>query len=146
LILDTNPPISLVREIFIEYSKTPGVNLHLKKFDHELQTLPDPYLWLVVAMDEDHAAGCAALRPLDPVFAELKRLYVRPAYRGTGLGRRLAQAAIDAARGLGFQGVRLDTVTTMDSAIALYGSLGFREIPCYGQKPEDGLLYFELRY
>jgi putative acetyltransferase len=146
LILDTNPPISLVREIFIEYSETPGVNLHLATFDHELRTLPDPYQWIVVAMDEDHAAGCAALRPLDPGFAELKRLYVRPAYRGTGLGRRLVQAAIDEARRFGFQGVRLDTLTTMDAATALYRSLGFREIPHYGEKREDGLRYFELRY
>jgi putative acetyltransferase len=146
LILDTNPPLSLVRELFIEYSETPGVDLCLKTFAREMETLPDPYVWFVVAMENGSPAGCGALRSLGDTFAELKRLYVRPAYRRSGIGRSMAQAAVDEARARGFRAIRLDTLGTMASAIALYRSMGFREIGHYGEPREAGLRYFELVY
>jgi ribosomal protein S18 acetylase RimI-like enzyme len=146
LILDVNPPLAVIRELFIEYSETPGVDLCLKTFNEEMRTLPEPYHWFVAGMEGDTAAGCAALRRLDGEFAELKRLYVRPAFRGSGLARRMMLAAIAEARESGFQGLRLDTLPTMAPAIRLYQSLGFREIGHYGKQREPGLLYFELRY
>jgi len=146
LILDTHPPLALVRELFIEYSETPGVDLCLKTFNREMQTLPEPYEWFVVGRDGETAAGCAALRRLDRDYAELKRLYVRPAFRGSGLARRIMEAAIEEARDRGYLGIRLDSLPTMDAAMQLYRSLGFREIFHYGEDREPGLLYFELKW
>jgi putative acetyltransferase len=146
LILDVNPPLAVIRELFIEYSETPGVDLCLKTFNEEMRTLPEPYHWFVVGMEGCTPAGCGALRRLDNEYAELKRLYVRPAFRGSGLARQMMLAAIEEARDGGFQGLRLDTLPTMTAAIRLYRSLGFREIGHYGKEREPGLLYFEYRY
>lgn len=144
MIFDTNPPVSLVREIFIEYSQVPGVDLQREVFERELKTLPLPYQMIILAMDGGHPAACVALRQLGGGFGELKRLYVRPAYRGEGLAKTLIRMVIDEARLSGFGGVRLDTLATMGPAIALYLSLGFREIPHYGEEREQGLRYLEI--
>ncbi len=137
------------RELFQEYERSLGVSLCFQNFDQELQTLPGRYapprggLW--VAFVKDLPAGCVALRPfLDSHDAELKRLFVRPAHRGTGLGRHLLSIALDTARSLGFEGVRLDTLPSMTQAAGMYRRAGF--VQCTPWNPNDppGTLYFRL--
>jgi putative acetyltransferase len=141
-----------VRAIFREYAQGLGVDLCFQRFDEELATLPGEYGTprgaLLLARANGEIAGCCALRPLDavdvPNAAEMKRLYVRPAFRGTGLGRRLAQAALDAARQRGYSCVMLDTLSDMEAARALYEDLGFREIPPYYHNPIPGAHYLQV--
>jgi putative acetyltransferase len=141
-----------VRAIFREYAEGLGVDLCFQGFDEELATLPvdsvTPLATLLLARAGGEIAGCCGLRPLDTVdvanAAEMKRLYVRPAFRGTGLGRRLAQAALDAARQLGYSCVLLDTLSDMEAARALYEDLGFREIPPYYHNPIAGAHYLQV--
>jgi putative acetyltransferase len=141
-----------VREIFREYAAGLGVDLCFQGFDEELATLPGEYAAprgaLLLAYADGAIAGCCALRPLDaadyPNAAEMKRLYVRPAWRGTGLGRRLALAALDAARQRGYASVLLDTLSDMEAARALYEDLGFQEIPPYYHNPIAGAHYLKV--
>jgi GNAT superfamily N-acetyltransferase len=132
---DRDPPLELVREVFAEYAAAIGV---------EIDERNPKYALILVAMDAETAAGCAAMRGQESDVAELKRLYVRPAYRGTGLGRRLAEAIIVEARSLGYRALRLDTLPFMQAAIAMYRALGFREIAAYHNNPLPGMMYFEL--
>ena len=103
---------------------------------------------LLLALVEGSVAGCCALRPLDssdyPNAAEMKRLYVRKAFRGFGLGRRLAEATLDAARQAGYASVLLDTLSDMEAARALYEELGFEEIPPYYHNPIAGAHYLKV--
>jgi putative acetyltransferase len=141
-----------VRAIFREYAQGLGVDLCFQGFDEELATLPGDYGAprgvRLLAHADGEIAGCCALRPLDtvdvPNAAEMKRLYVRPAFRGTGLGRRLAQAALDAARERAYSCVLLDTLSDMEAARALYEDLGFREIPPYYHNPIAGAHYLQV--
>ncbi|HYF41996.1 MAG TPA: GNAT family N-acetyltransferase [Ramlibacter sp.] len=141
-----------VRAIFKEYAQGLGVDLCFQQFDQELATLPGEYApprgALLVALVDGAVAGCCALRPLDssdyPNAAEMKRLYVRNAFRGFGLGRQLAEAILDAAREAGYASVLLDTLDDMEAARALYEDLGFESIPPYYHNPIPGAHYLKV--
>lgn len=139
----------LAASLFREYQTAIGVDLCFQGFAEELAGLPGAYApprgRLLIAHVGTEAAGCVALRPLEDGIAEMKRLYVRDAFRGTGLGRRLAGAVIAAARDAGYARMRLDTLDTMTAAIALYRALGFVEIAPYRPNPLPGPRFFELR-
>lgn len=137
-----------VRRIFQEYAGSLDVDLCFQGFAEELQRLPGDYappggrLYLAVA--GERVAGCIALRPLGEGVGELKRMYVRPEFRGQGLARRMCRRLLAEARRAGYRAVRLDSLASMTRAVALYRSLGFREIPAYRYNPLPGALYFEL--
>jgi putative acetyltransferase len=141
-----------VRSIFSEYARGLGVDLCFQQFDQELAGLPGDYAAprgaLLLARVEGRIAGCCALRPLDnadyPNAAEMKRLYVRPAFRGLGLGRELAEYALDVARQGGYTCVLLDTLSDMEAARALYEELGFEDIPPYYHNPIPGAHYLKV--
>jgi ribosomal protein S18 acetylase RimI-like enzyme len=143
--------LNATREIFREYADGLGVDLCFQQFDKELASLPGEYApprgALLLALVDGEVAGCCALRPLDaadyPNAAEMKRLYVRKAFRGLGLGRQLAEAMLDAAREAGYTSVLLDTLDEMEAARALYQELGFEEIPPYYHNPIAGAHYLK---
>ncbi len=146
--LVTVEDMPLVREFFREYEAAIGVDLCFQGFDAELAGLPGKYGpprgVIFVAFDGSNPAGCVALRPLAGSACEMKRLYVRPAYRGRGVGRLLAAAAVKRARELGYESMKLDTLATMTEAIGLYRSLGFRETGSYCHNPLDNPVFMEL--
>jgi GNAT superfamily N-acetyltransferase len=133
--------VAAVRELFAEYARTVDEPCCFANFEHELAALPGTYRLFLL----EDAAGCVAVRLLDPQTAEMKRLYVRATHRGKGLGRALAEAAIDAAREAGCARIVLDTLPKMREAQALYRALRFSEIPPYLKNPTPGALCFELR-
>lgn len=141
--------IEQTRALFLEYAASLGFSLCFQSFDEELKGLPGDYAApngrLFLAQYEGQAAGCVALRKLEGMICEMKRLYVRPAYRGKGLGRILVERVIAEARGMGYEHMRLDTVaSSMQDAIELYRRMGFKEIPPYRENPIEGALYMEL--
>ncbi|MDD2547421.1 MAG: GNAT family N-acetyltransferase [Burkholderiaceae bacterium] len=143
--------LDTVRTIFREYADSLGLDLAFQDFEAELARLPGDYAaprgHLLLACVDGALAGCCALRPLDsadyPNASEMKRLYVRKAFRGFGLGRELAEATLDAARRAGYACVLLDTLDDMESARALYTDLGFEEIPPYYHNPVAGAHYLK---
>jgi GNAT superfamily N-acetyltransferase len=143
---DTPALVDLARTLFREYAQAIGVDLEYQGFAAELASLPGPYSApngaLLIACARADAAGCAALRPLDASTAEMKRLYVRPQYRSIGLGARLVEAVIDAARQAGYHELRLDTLPTMAAAQALYRRFGFVEIPAYNDRHLPGTQFY----
>jgi len=159
---DKPPPITLftpasaadleaTRAIFLEYADSLHVDLAFQDFSQELADLPGDYApprgKILLAQVEDSIAGCCALRPLDnvdyPNACEMKRLFVRRAFRGFGLGRQLAEAILDAARQAGYSCILLDTLDSMEAARALYAELGFVEIEPYYYNPNAGAHYLK---
>jgi len=137
-----------VRRLIEEYVAALGVDLSFQEIENELDDLSAAYGppggRILVAEAEDAIAGCVALRPLEEGACEMKRLYVRPAFRGTGLGRDLALAVIATASELGYERMRIDTLPQMQAARKLYASLGFREIDPYRFNPVQGTAFMEL--
>lgn len=137
-----------VRRLFKEYEDFLGFNLCFQDFDRELASLPGEYAppegRLFLALCEDRIAGCAALRKLDAGVCEMKRMYVRPEFRGKKIGRALAAALIEEARKIGYRRMRLDTVSKLKEAIALYRSLGFKDCKPYRHNPIEGAIFMEL--
>ena len=142
--------IAQARELFLEYARSLDFSLCFQSFDKELAGLPGDYAppqgRLLLGSYEGALAGCGALHVLEPGICEMKRLYVRPAFRGKRLGRGLAEHLISEARSIGYQHMRLDTIgSTMQDAVALYRLLGFKEIAPYRPNPIAGALYMELQ-
>ncbi|MFZ0803593.1 MAG: GNAT family N-acetyltransferase [Terriglobales bacterium] len=145
----TPAQIAQVRELFLEYAQSLGFSLCFQNFDQELAGLPGDYAppggRLLLAEFQGELAGCVALHKFDDDICEMKRLYLRPEFRGQGLGRVLTEAIIAEARHIGYRHMRLDTVgPVMKDAVAMYRKLGFREIAPYRSNPMAGTLYFEL--
>jgi|SRR5580698_5274892 putative acetyltransferase len=137
------------RELFLEYAQSLGFSLCFQNFDQELASLPGHYAppdgRLLLAEYESQLAGCVALHKLASESCEMKRLYLRPQFRGKGLGRAFANRIISEARAIGYQRMRLDTVEpVMKDAVAMYRRLGFKEIAPYCDNPIAGALYMEL--
>jgi ribosomal protein S18 acetylase RimI-like enzyme len=148
----TPEDLRATRDIFQEYARGLDVDLCFQNFDEELASLPCDYAQprgaLLLARVNGEVAGCVALRPLDasdyPDAAEMKRLFVRPPFRRYGLGRQLAEAALDAARQGGYACVLLDTLDDMEAARALYEDLGFEPIEPYYHNPIPGAHYLKV--
>ena len=147
----TSADLDVVRALFREYERWLGVPLCFQDFDAEVAGLPGRYApprgALLVARADAVAGssivGCVAMRPLEDDRVEMKRLYVRPDHQGSGIGRALAVAIIDAARAAGYRAMRLDTMVRMSAAVALYRTLGFSNIPAYTYNPEADAIYLE---
>jgi putative acetyltransferase len=146
---DSAELVELVRGLFREYAEAIGTDLEYQGFGAELAALPTPYVppdgALLIAHAGADVAGCVALRPLDARTGEMKRLYVRPAYRSLGLGKRLVEAVIHAAREAGYSELRLDTLPSMSAAQALYLTLGFTEIAPYNTTHLPGTRFYALK-
>jgi putative acetyltransferase len=146
---DSPAQIAQASELFLEYAQSLGFSLCFQNFDSELAGLPGDYAppegRLLLVEYEGQLAACAALRKLESGICEMKRLYLRPQFRGKGVGRILAERIITEARQIGYHRMRLDTVEpVMKDAIAMYRKLGFKEIAPYRANPIAGAKYMEL--
>jgi len=140
--------VAQARELFCEYAAESQLDLCFQNFEAELAGLPGGYAppegRLLLSMHEKQLAGCVALRKFEDGVCEMKRLYVRPAFRGLGIGETLARRVIDEAVAIGYARMRLDTLARMQAAVALYEALGFRRIEAYRPNPLEDVIYFEL--
>ena len=136
-----------VRRLFEEYAASLAIDLSFQNFAGELASLPGDYAppggALMLAQIDAASAGCVAVRRLDQACCEMKRLFIRPAFQQSGYGRLLAEAAIDWARGAGYQRMRLDTLPTMAAAQRMYLRLGFVDVPAYRFNPIPGSRFME---
>ena len=146
---ETSADLENVKELFGEYVEWLGINLCFQNFEKELAELPGDYApptgRLLIAYADQEVAGCIALRSLGDSICEMKRLFVRPAFRGAGLGLTLVKLVLDEARKIGYERIRLDTLPgKMDRAIAMYRALGFKDIDPYYHNPVTGAAFMEL--
>jgi len=145
----TDRDIEQAKTLFVEYADSLGFDLAFQRFDEELRSLPGDYArpkgCLLLAACDGQAVGCVALRPLEEGICEMKRLYVKPEFRGMGIGRALAEAVIKEAQNIGYKCMRLDTVPSMEAARMLYASLGFERISPYRYNPIEGAVFMELK-
>jgi putative acetyltransferase len=142
--------VAQARELFLEYAQSLGVDLCFQSFEEELAGLPGHYAppegRLLLAEYDGQLAGCVALHPWEAGVCEMKRLYLRPSFRGKGLGRVIAEKIIAEARSVGYRSMRLDTIAPiMKDAVEMYRKLGFREIAPYRPNPIAGATYMELQ-
>jgi putative acetyltransferase len=145
---NTKELIEQVKELIREYAQSLEFDLGFQDFDKEMEDFPGQYVLpggcIYIALDENQPMGCVALRDLGQGVCEMKRLYVRPIFRGQKIGRLLAEVVIKAARDMGYDYMRLDTVPSMKHANMLYTALGFKQIPSYRFNPIEGATFFEL--
>ena len=152
LLAPTPNDMDAVRQIFQEYADSLNIDLEFQGFESEIADLPGDYAaprgQILLAYVDGALAGCCALRPLDdcdyPNAAEMKRLFVRKAFRGFGLGRHLVESILDSARQAGYDHVLLDTLDDMEAARALYVDLGFESIEPYYHNPLPGAHYLKV--
>ncbi|HVE40871.1 MAG TPA: GNAT family N-acetyltransferase [Planctomycetota bacterium] len=140
--------IEAVRGLIAEYVEWLGIDLSYQSFPQEFAALPWRYApprgELLLALEGGEPAGCVALKPIDADSGEFKRFFVRPRFRGRGIGLDLGRAIVDRAREIGYRRMRLDTLPSMCAAVAVYRALGFRPIPAYHDTPVTGTLFMEL--
>ena len=145
----TDKELEVVGRLLVEYVDSLGFDLVFQNFEAELANLPGEYAapegCVLLAKYQDRPAGCVALRKLSNGICEVKRLYVRPQFRGLKIGRKLVEAIIAEARRIGYSSIRGDTVPSMQIAQALYASLGFTEIEPYCRNPVEGAKFIELK-
>ena len=141
--------LETARQLFHEYQNFIGVDLCFQDFAKELATLPGKYALprgtILLAKVDDEIAGCVAVRPINLDVCEMKRLYVRPDFRGRAIGEGLAAEIVSRARAMGYQKMQLDTLERLQPAMAIYAKLGFRKIEPYYANPLDEVVYWELR-
>ena len=146
--VQTEAEMEMIRTLFREYESFLNVDLCFQGFEEELAGLPGKYAppegAILLGVIDDEAVGCVALRQLEPGVCEMKRLYVNPKARGTGLGRKLVDYIIAIARERGYTQMRLDTLDTLTEAMNLYQRLGFRQIAPYYENPLPGAIYWAL--
>ena len=149
-VTQANSPTDMehVRALFVEYQQWLAVDLCFQSFDEELLSLPGAYApprgRLLLAREGEAVAGTVGMWPLGADVVEMKRLYVRPPWRGRGLGRRLAGAIVGEAKAAGYARMRLDSLERLVAARTLYESMGFARIPAYYDNPLDGVLFMQL--
>lgn len=145
----TNADFIDAKDLFIQYAQSLDIDLGFQGFDHELAIIGIQYNKpsgaVLLAYKDDLAVGCAGIRHFDKGISELKRMFVRPEYRQCKIGRHLMAMAVDAAVALGYESIRLDTLSYMKNALGLYRSLGFYEIPAYRFNPAGDAIYMEKR-
>ena len=145
----TTEHLNEIRSLFREYEAFLGVDLCFQGFEEELAGLPGKYAppkgAILMAVDGHSTAGCVAARALEAGVCEMKRLYVRPPYRGLGLGRRLIETIIQEAAQIGYFRMQLDTLDTLHEAMRLYEAMGFKKIAPYYDNPLPGVVYWELK-
>lgn len=139
----TKADVAAVKKLFVEYMEWLGEDLRFQGVDEEMETFPRVYCHLLLARVGGNVAGAIGLKDLGGGVCEMKRLFVRDAFKGAGLGRQLSEELIKDAKAQGFRAMRLDTLPRLEAAIALYRKLGFKEIPPYYHNPVPGVVYFE---
>jgi len=145
---NTKEFVESAKELIREYAQSLEFDLGFQDFDKEMENFPGQYTLpqgcLYVALDENQPIGCVALRDLGQGICEMKRLYVKPSFRGQKIGKLLAEVVIKAARDMGYDYMRLDTIPSMKQANMLYNTLGFKRIMPYRFNPIEGATFFEL--